>query len=268
MGGDPQAVVAEWTKLIDAEQNLLRTSPNESSPEIVASLTRFQIARLKKLGKIDEATAAIGRLVELERGDAESLAALLEWLTEQKAWKAVDALAQRFAIQFAVEPGLLYALAEAYLEQGQKDRAQQTAKQAFRLHPGKQQKALLQHFVVAQHLRGRGQFAWAHAEFEHVIAQGADGDNDDLRAMAQSVLAEMFHDQGQDLDAAQTLEKLVQAIDAGKVAEAELGGRKASEIHSRMHFFFACHWETKGDAAKRRKCLDKACGPIQPTLTC
>ena len=114
--------MTQWTKLIDDEQKLARSSANETSPEIIAGLTRFQIARLKKLGKTDEAMVAIRRLVDLERGNPESLAELLEWLVEQKAWKAVDELARRFAAQFAVEPGLLYTLAQAYAEQGQKDR--------------------------------------------------------------------------------------------------------------------------------------------------
>ena len=39
----------------------------------------------------------------------------------------------------------------------------------------------------------------------------------------------MLHDQGQDLDAAATIDKLVHAIDAGKVSEAELGGEKPKE---------------------------------------
>ncbi len=40
--------------------------PVETSQEIVAGLTRFQIAQLKKLGKADEAMTAIRRLVELD----------------------------------------------------------------------------------------------------------------------------------------------------------------------------------------------------------
>ncbi len=258
LGTEPDAVMAEWTKLTDAEAELLRRSPNDTAPEIVAGLTRFQIAQLKKLGKTDEAMAATGKLVEIERGNPETLAELLGWLIEQKAWKTVDDLAQRFALRFAAEPGLLYMLAEAHARQGQKDRAEETAARAFRLFPGKQPNQLLRHLMAAQHLRQRGQFDWARREFEHVIAQGAEADNDEPRIMAQSVLAEMLHDQGQDLDAAGVLEKLVESIDAGKVTEAELGGRKPREIRSRMHYFFACHWETKGDAAKRQEYLDKA----------
>jgi tetratricopeptide (TPR) repeat protein len=146
----------------------------------------------------------------------------------------------------------------AYAEQGQKDRAEQFANRALRLFPGKQQKQLLHHLVTAQHLRERGQFAWARREFEHVIQQGADAENDEVRAMAQSMFAEMLHDQGQDQEAAGVVQKLVEAIDAGRVTESELSGRKASEVRSRMHYFFACHWDAKGDAGKHRDALDKA----------
>jgi tetratricopeptide (TPR) repeat protein len=258
LGADPQAVMAQWAKLIDDEQAVLRRVPNESSREIVAGLTRFQIARLKKLGKTDEAMAAILRLVDLEQGNAGTLAELLDWLIDEKAWKAVDRLAQRFRVQLEREPTLLYMLAEAYARQDQKARAEETAKQALGLYPGKRQAELLHHLAAAQHLRARGQFAWARREYDHVIAQGGDAENDEIRAMAQAVLAEMLHDQGQDLDAAGVLQKLVEAIDSGKVTEAELGGRKPNEVRARMNHFFACHWLAKGDAAKQRDALDKA----------
>jgi tetratricopeptide (TPR) repeat protein len=258
LGSEPETVMTEWAKLIDDEQKLARSAANETSPDIVAGLTRFQIVRLKKLGKSNEAMTAIQRLVGLERGNSESLAELLDWLVEQKAWKAVDDLARRFPAQFTVEPGLLYTLAQAYAEQGQKGRAEEAAARAFRLFPGKQQKQLLHHLLTAQQLREQGQFAWARREFEHVIAQGSDAENDEIRAEAQCRLAEMFHDQGQDLDAAAVLEKLVETIQRGQVTESELSGRKPNEVRARMHYFFACHWETKGDPAKHRGALEKA----------
>jgi tetratricopeptide (TPR) repeat protein len=257
IGGEPDAVMAELAKTIDDEMQLLDRSPNETTSAVVAGLTRFQIVHLKKLCKTEEATKAIQRLVELEHGNLETLAELLDWLMEQKAWNAVDELARRFAAQFAAEPGLRYSLAMAYAEQDRKDQAEKTAKEAFLLHPGKQQDALLRHLLVARHLQQQGQFAWARREYEY-IAQVVGGEYDELRAMTQSLLAEMLHDQGQDLDAAETLKKLVQSLDSGKVNEAALGERKKNEVRARMEYFFACHWESKNDAAKHRESLDKA----------
>lgn len=276
LGAEPELLTTEWTKLIDAEQKQLRLNPNgvrmrtnvsglirsqvmaETSPEIIAGLTRFQVSRFKKLGKIDEAMKAIRRLVEIEPGNPESLAELLEWLCEQKAWKAVDDLAARFAPQFGIEPGLLYMLAKAYADQGRKEASEQAAARALALNPGKEQKQLMYHLMAAQQLRQQGLFPWARREFEHVITQSGDPENDELRVMTSAVFAEMLHDQSQDLDAAEALKKIVSDIDSKRITTAELGDRKPSEIKSRMHYFFACHWEAKGDMAKQREELDKA----------
>ena len=255
LGAEPAAVMSQWTKLVDDEQELLRRTPSETSPEIVAGLIRFQVAWLKKLGNTDAAMTAIRRLVEQENGDPETLAELTTWLIDQKAWKAVDELAKRFAPRFADEPYLLYLLAEAYAEQGAKDRAEQTAGRALGLFPGKQQEPLLQHFSTAQKLRDRGLFAWSRREFEHVIAKG--GDAGELSMYGRTVMAEMLHDQGQDLDAATTLEKLVKLIDSHRLPPARLYGRDPKEIRSRAYYFFACHWEANHNAAKQRAYLDK-----------
>ena len=99
------------------------------------------MAWLKKLGKNDEAMAAIRQLVDLEPGDSESVAELLDWLIDQKAWKVVDRLTERFAPRFAAEPVLLYSLAQACAERGEKKRSEETALRALRLHPGKQDDA-------------------------------------------------------------------------------------------------------------------------------
>ena len=178
---------------------------------------------MKKLGKNEEAATAIRRLVAVERGNPESLVELLGWLIEQKAWSAVEDLSRRFSARFAEQPILLYSLAEAYAAQGKKDQAGETAARAFKIAPGKQQSELLRHLMVAQHLRGRGLFDWAKREFEHVISQGAAANSDEVPRHGPNHLAEMFHDQGQDLDAAGTLEKLVADIKAGKVTKKRNG---------------------------------------------
>ncbi len=256
MRDDPPAAMAEWAKLVGAEVDLMRKSPGETSPEVVARLTRFHVAWLKKLGKTDEANAAIGRMVEVCRGDSESLVELLGWLVEQKAWKSVDDLAQRFRARFAAEPVLLYTLAHAYAERGDKAKAEEAALRAFRLLPGKQEDQLLRHASAAPMLRDLGHCDWARREFEHVIVKS--NGNDELVVSCQLLLAEMLHDQGHELDAATSLEKLVAAVDAGKLTAAMLGGRDPKGIRARHQYLLACHWAEKNDAAKQRECLDKA----------
>ena len=255
LGDEPAAAMSEWTKLVDGEQELLRRTPSETSPEIVAGLIRFQVAWLKKLGHTEAAMTAIRRLVEQEQGDPETLAELITWLIDQKAWKAVDELATRFAPRFADDPFLLYLLAQSYIEQGAKDRAEKTASRALGLLPGKQQEQLLQHLGTAQRLHGRGLIAWSRREFEHVIAKG--GETGEMSVYARTMMAEMLHDQGQDLDAATTLEKLVKLIDSHRLPPARLYGRDPKEIRSRACYFLACHWEANHDAAKQRAALDK-----------
>jgi len=68
----------------------------------------------------------------------------------------------------------------------------------------------------------------------------------------------MLHDQGQDLDAAATIEKLVRAIDGGKVNDAELAGQKPKDIRSMAYYYSACHWHARHDAARQREFLHKA----------
>jgi tetratricopeptide (TPR) repeat protein len=256
MSSDSKPTMDEWNKLIDAELSLLQRTPEETSAEIVAKLTRFQVAWLKKLGRNDDAVAAVRRLVAVNPDDTQSIAGLLSWLVEQKAWKAVDDLARRFPGRFASEPFLLYILADAYSARGDQQMANDTANRALRLYPGRQDDQVLRHYTVAQLLRSRGLFKWARFEYEHVIAQGAEGEQ--LTAMARILLSEMLHEQGEDLAAAAALERLVSGLDSGKVNESALYGRSAKEMRARWHYFSACHWESKNDMAKYRASLAKA----------
>jgi tetratricopeptide (TPR) repeat protein len=169
----------------------------------------------------------------------------------------VDDLAKRFAPKFAVEPGLLYTLANAYAMQGLKDKAEETASRAFQLNPGKQVEQVYHHLRVAQQLRDQGLFAWARREYEYVLTQTGE-DQIDLMVIVRTLLAEMLHDQGQDLAAADTLQKLVDALDSGKMSPARFPGRGPHEIRARTFYFTACHWEAKNDLAKQREFLDKA----------
>jgi tetratricopeptide (TPR) repeat protein len=263
LGGEPDAAMAEWTRLVDDELVLLQQAQMETNTEIAAGLIRIRVAWLQKLGRNDDVLKALRKLVEVTPGDPESLAELLQWLVKQKAWKAVDDLAQRFAPQLIGDAGLLYLLAEAYAEQGRLKDQEETAARAFGLNPGKQEPPLLAHLTAARHLMDRGRFVWARREFDYVIAQGNLNDNN-IPAVAQRMLAEMLHDQSQDIDAAGTLAKMLQAWETVKRTEGRPDDRELTEYRSRMHYFLACHWESKNDRAKQREALDKAL-EINPT---
>ena len=253
----PEAEMGHWAATIDHEAQLLKRSPNESGVEIVAGLTRFQVAWLKKLGKQEQIATAINRLVEMERGDQETLGPLLEWLVDEKAWKGVDDLARRFASRVAAEPALLYIVAQAYAEQGKGDLAKETAGRALKLNPGKQDEQLLRHLQVAMALRNRGLFVWARPELEHVLDQSKANMNE-LSVITATTLAEMLHDQGQEAEAADVMERIVKELDSGKLTENELYNRRPQEIRSRMLYFRACHAAAQNDSKKQREYLDKA----------
>jgi tetratricopeptide (TPR) repeat protein len=285
MADHAEAAMKEWVGLVDTEQTAMWHASRQCRPEIVIVLLQFQIAQLERLGKIDETMAAVGTLVNAEHGDLEPLAEFGDWLIAQKAWKAVDRLAQQFDARIQSEPCLLYLLAQAYAEQGQQDKAEETAKRALGLYPGKHSEELNRHLNAAERLRKRGRFAWARREFEHIIAVG-DSQNPAIFDVMVA-FAEMLHDQGEDLDAAKALERFGKNLAAlrwpGEARPAQPRGpavpgqpRKApaqkqqrpqeidaaslvpKQILSRMNYFFACHWEKQHDAAKRREYLDRA----------
>jgi tetratricopeptide (TPR) repeat protein len=256
LAADPSAAMTDFSKLIDAESALLKSKPEETSLRTVTTLIHFQVAWLKKLGRNDEALAAIRRLVALDQDDPQLATELLHWLIQQKAWPAIDELAMRSTGRFATDPALLYLLAQSYADRGEGRRAKETARRALRLNPGRQDEQLVRHYSVAQTLRQRGQIEWARREFEHVIDNAAE--EEQVAVMCHYNLGEMLHEQLLDGDAAAALEKLVETIDSGKVQQAALFGHDAKELRARWHFFSACHWASKGDRAKQRAELDKA----------
>jgi tetratricopeptide (TPR) repeat protein len=282
LADDPQAIT-QWNKPIEAESLLLQHSPAETSREIVSGLIHYQIAWMKKQGQTQEAMNAMRRLLDLEKGDLETLSELLDWLVQQKAWKLVDELAARFARNFDSEPVLLYILAQAQKEQGDAEKAEETAHKAFGLNVGREEIQLLNHyfplklldiyrsaivgreeiqllnrFLIAQRLSQRGLFPWAKREYEYVIAKG--GSNAITTINAQWNLSEMFHDQGEDLSAAKVLEVMLNKADPKN--NTILAGRIASVLQ-RLDLFRKKPADKIIDRTiseiRARKCFFQAC---------
>ena len=191
-----------------------------------------------------------------------ALAGRIECFVELKSWKPIGELAGRFDNAFNKNAVLLYALARAQQETGKKQQADETAERALKFHGGKSSRELFAHVRIAYHLQGHGWFAWAKREYRHVIGTGEP--RGEPVVTAQSALAEMLHDQGDDLQAAKVLEQLVDAQGADTPNNRRLSNartqfsRTSGEVRARMHFFFACHFENANDRAKQREHLDKA----------
>jgi len=171
-GDVPRDALTEWAELIETEHALLRVSSGESSSQVVAALTRLQIEWLKKLDQKDGIVPALCRLVDVEKGNPDVLVELRDWLVKQKAWDLADEVAERFSDN----PVMLYSVAQAQAEAGEQQRAEETARKALQLNPGKDTRQMQKHFAVAGNLRLRGWFDWARREYQHVIDTGATGD--------------------------------------------------------------------------------------------
>jgi len=254
-GDDPQAALADWTKLVEKEYSLLKESRTETHASVVAKLVRFQVGWFKRVDRKDQALAAMHRLVELETGNTATLTELLSWLIEQQAWDSVDKLADRFPAQFARDPLLLYTVAQAQAEKGNHDQAEQTVQRALKLNPGNSLQQLIKHYLAARALWQRGLLKWAQGEYRHIIDTGTL--NNDVVIATHSLLAEMLHDQRKELEAAKVLEGLVQAAQKQANLPAVIRARLPA-IRSRKDYFFACHFQSRNNRAKHREYLDKA----------
>jgi len=254
---------AAFDALVREEQSLWKQSPDQTDARIVAWLIRVQSLRLKRLGRMDAALAALERLVEVEPGQPDTLHTSLVWLIDQKAWGTLDRLADRFSKTIAANAGLLYLMAESEAARGKTDRAEETAARAFALPAGGQDMQLFQHYLQAKFLRKRGRFEWARREYEHVADQG-----DVMRhgVDAWNQLAEMLHDQGRDLEAAAVVEKLLAQFQKLDMAQEEWFKRHVNSIRSRKDFFLACHWESRNDRPKQREALDAALQAESPDV--
>jgi tetratricopeptide (TPR) repeat protein len=250
---DPQGAVGGWAKLAEAETRALRQYPQQSRAQLVIGLWKQEVAALERAHRSEDALAAMRQMVALEPDDSDSLSELLGWLVERKAWAVVDEAAKRYADRFEQDPVLLYTLAQACEAQGNKVLAQETAERALKLNPDNQR----QHLLVAFKLQQRGRFVWSELEYRKTIGIGPPGQSDTLRAHA--FLAEMLHDQADDLPAAKSLDESAQAME-----ERIRSGRPLDELEgdinttrARMHYFYACHAASTGDRAKQIEELEK-----------
>ncbi len=254
-GQDPKTAIADWTKLVEAEYLLLGRASSQTSAQIVAGLVRIQIEWLKKLDQNDNAVLAMQRLIDLEKGDVQTLIELVDWLLRQKAWKSMDELYGQFSFRFNTHPILLYSYAQALAEQGNNDRAEQLAAKALKRNAGNDVRQLKMHLNTATELRARGMLKWAEREYRHAIQAG--GPNNPVAMVAQSGLSEMLHDQGKDLEAAKVLEGLVKAVEKNPFGVA-VNRAGLAAIRARMYCFFARHFQQQKDRAKQCEYLDKA----------
>jgi tetratricopeptide (TPR) repeat protein len=246
---EQESAAEQWERLVRAEQEGLSGSPdNKFERDVVRDLMRWHADLLRHLGRDAEAIAAMRNTVDLLDGTREELLDTVDWLMQREAWEVVGDVAQRYASQFNDNPLLLYRLAECRQQQGNGELADSTAERALEINAD----APDAHMVVALSLQDRGLLRWARREYERVMDIGPLGSVSDLGA--RFLLSEMLHDMGEELPAAETLQKAVEAMDADtnimQIVEQRFL-RQAGSVRSRMHFFYALHHAKSGDRQKQ-----------------
>ncbi len=256
---NPEDAFNEWDKLIDEEVATLDSSPSDTSTDIVLTLERRQAELLLKLSHRDRAIQVMRKMIAIEKGDAQAIEQLTDWLIKQQALNMVDETAKRFDGAFHTKPVLLYFLAETRALQGQKDQAEELARQAAQLVPAND---LAERYRVAAKLRQRGLFEWSEREYRRI----ADSAPDEPEGIAARVsCAEMLHDLEREHDAAEMLQKLIDSV-AKSVAPGQRTQQvrgldsDARSIKSWMHYYQACDYEQQKHLEKEWIELEKSIG--------
>ena len=250
----PAEAIAGWNKVLDQEVATLQQFPNHTRSNVLFRLIKQQVALLEQLQQNPAAVASMQRLLAIEPESNDDLADTVTWLVEQKAWPVIDSAAEKYADRVGQDPLLLYLFAEAYEAQGNSKLASERIEQARKLNAGDQ----IQHLVVAIKLQRKGKIKWSADEYRVAIKLGQPGQLNTLRA--QSFLSEMLHDQGDDEPAAEVLQEALTTTEA-----AINGGKQVDDLASdlkqtraRMHYFFACVAEKKGELPKQYEQLQRA----------
>ncbi len=245
---DPDASVDGWDELVRREEDGFRQSPDHTRHEVVRDLMRWQVDMLSRLGRDADAVAVMKRTVELRNGSREDLRELVDWLIARQAWAVIEDVAPKYQDQFDSDPSLLYRWAEAQRKQGQEERAEQSAQRAIEREPEDR-------IVLALELQGRGLFDWSEREYRHLIQNKPEGSL--LNIEARRRLAELLHDHEQDLQAAEMLQPAVHLIQTDAAVLGRLQERGPEGIVSRMHLFYALHFERMGQREKQIEYLSK-----------
>lgn len=251
---DPVASLDAWQRLTRAELETYAQFPEKTDADTVRDLLRWHVELLRQLDRKDESLAIIRKMIDLMDGTREQMLEMVDWLMQRQVWSVIDDVANRYPDSFNEDPLLLYRLAESQIQRGNADDAEKTAERALRLTPDEPEA----HVVAAFSLQERGLSQWAEREYRHVMKLGPTGSLYDLRA--RLLLAEMLHDAEQELPAAEVLQGAVDAMDKDptvvQLLEQRLG-REVGALKSRMHYFYAMDFATRGDQQQAKQRLEQ-----------
>jgi tetratricopeptide (TPR) repeat protein len=255
---DPAGALAAWNALTQGELARLETHPQDTSSRIVMELLLEKVRMLDRLGRPDEVDAVMREIVQCERGDAESLAKLIDWLVERKAWPIVDEVGTRFAATIELDAVLLYTLSEARRAAGNGALAEETADKALKLGGDNP----LEHLEVAKRLLERGLTEWSDRELSHVIALGPPASPAAIQA--RLLQSDSLHDRLRDREAGGRIKELMDLLDGDANVQQQVklllqqSDKTIDFLRARMYFYFACAAGAEKKVDEQRDFLDKA----------
>jgi tetratricopeptide (TPR) repeat protein len=252
---DPQGAAAQIDKLVDSELVNLIPPTGEAQRQNLMTLVSQMASILEfDFQRRDQALELLQKLSPIVINDQSSLASFADLLVQHQAWSLIEDLAQR-AGGFNTDPTLLYTLAHALRAEGKADQAEKTASRAFELVGNN----LDNHELMGKQLKRLGLFDAAEREYRHVINKAPQ--DTDLTIEAQAFLAEMLHDQERELEAAQVLQKQVDAMEKDATVLKRIkdfGGEDyPDKERGQMHYYYACHQAAQGNLSEQKRELDQ-----------
>ena len=248
---DAEGSLPLWDQATRKEEQLLTTFPGRTSRGLVRDLLRRQFGLLRQLERQEEAAVVARRSVNLLDGSREQLIEAIDWFASEKSWMFAEVIADRFPVEFQEYPELMYRLAEAFLEGGDEQRANQQAAIALAINPDD----LDAHLAIASFLASRQRHRWAIAEYQQGIQQAPL--ESEVGVRMRILLGEIFHDLRQDNDARLVFEPVVENRENDDLKQSVIRFYSRMESFvSRYWYFRACDHASRQQWDKQRECLE------------
>lgn len=246
----PQQAVQAWPEFIRDEAKLA-AEDDSGKAKFLAALRLRHFHLLRRLGDADQASDVLEQLVKECPADPGTVSELTNLLFGEQQWKLLSRLGETHAGSFQSQPLLLYCWALSAEKLGEQARSRQLADRAF----GMQGQDMNEHWRVAYDLVKRGMFDWAMREYQFLIDNDRRGGVYALNA--QFRLAELLHDQDDNLAAAKMLEEAEAAMRDNPESKGYLTGDPGF-LPARMHFFYSEHFAEGANRNKQIEHLEKA----------
>ena len=251
---DPAGTLQDWERISAQEEQTFQNTPDRSAPDIVRDLFRWRADLLERVGRKAESLAVILKTIDLLDGTRQQLVDAVDWLLERRAWSTIMDVSKRFPERFQGSPLLLYRLAEAQSQSGQREAAEETAQQALKSNQDTQ----LEHLQAAFSLQERGLFEWSEREYRQVLERVPPGMPEGFQA--RLLFSEMLHDLLREQDAATALRDIVEASEKDENIRFLIARfrNQPGSVASRMYYFLAEHARASGDEKQQIEHLKKA----------